>query len=90
MVNVGFEPVGRWFEAYLRRRKHEKSTSLNSESKEVDAEFDEGSEEELSDDEKAFLLSLDSKEWKKQDHYRVLGVKNRYAATEDDIKKACM
>lgn len=36
-----------------------------------------------------FLKSLDPKEWKDQDHYKVLGLElKRIAATEDDIKRA--
>ncbi|KAJ8472635.1 hypothetical protein ONZ51_g8395 [Trametes cubensis] len=43
-----------------------------------------GDEEETED-----LLSLDPKEWKKQDHYAVLGLSHlRYKATEEQIKIA--
>lgn len=36
-----------------------------------------------------FLKSLDPKEWKEQDHYKVLGLElKRIEATEDDIKRA--
>ncbi|XP_055685698.1 dnaJ homolog subfamily C member 2 [Lutzomyia longipalpis] len=36
-----------------------------------------------------FLRSLDPKEWKDQDHYAVLGLKNlRFNATDDDLKRA--
>lgn len=36
-----------------------------------------------------YLRSLDPKDWKKQDHYKVLGVKDlRYKATDDIIKTA--
>lgn len=90
MINVGYEPVGRYFEAYLRRKKHEKSTSLGSDAKNEDDGIDDSSQDELSEDDKAFLLSLNSAEWKKQDHYRVLGIKSRHEATEDEIKKSCM
>jgi DnaJ family protein C protein 2 len=35
------------------------------------------------------LLASDPKEWKKQDHYAVLGLGNlRYKATEDHIRVA--
>lgn len=41
------------------------------------------------DDDVEYLRSLDPKEWKSQDHYAVLGMKNlRYKATDDDIKRA--
>ena len=96
MVSVGFEPVGRWFEVYLRRRIHTQSISLSSEPKgdgddsydDID-EIDDDGDDELTEDDKTFLLSLDSNEWKKQDHYRVLGIKDRFCATEDEIKLAC-
>ncbi|XP_065089223.1 dnaJ homolog subfamily C member 2 [Ochlerotatus camptorhynchus] len=36
-----------------------------------------------------YLKSLDPKDWKNQDHYAVLGLKDmRFEATEDDIKRA--
>lgn len=42
------------------------------------------------EDDILYLRSLDPKEWKEQDHYAVLGIKNlRHRATEDVIKRAC-
>jgi len=36
-----------------------------------------------------YLRSLDPKEWKEQDHYAVLGLKNvRWNASDDDVKRA--
>lgn len=36
-----------------------------------------------------YLKSLDPKDWKNQDHYAVLGLKNmRFTATDEDIKRA--
>ncbi|KAI9223793.1 hypothetical protein BC828DRAFT_375133 [Blastocladiella britannica] len=41
------------------------------------------------DDDAAFLATLDPKEWKAQDHYRVLGLGHlRFLATADDIKQS--
>ena len=41
------------------------------------------------EDDLDYLHSLDPKEWKDQDHYAVLGLKNkRYRASDDDIKRA--
>ena len=41
-------------------------------------------------DDLVYLRSLDPKEWKEQDHYAVLGIKDlRHRATEDVIKRAC-
>ncbi|KPJ07530.1 DnaJ-like subfamily C member 2 [Papilio machaon] len=49
----------------------------------------ENSEEVIFEDDVEYLRSLDPKEWKKQDHYAVLGMKDlRYKASEDDIKRA--
>lgn len=49
----------------------------------------EKAEELIFDDDVEYLRSLDPKDWKMQDHYAVLGMKNlRYKATDDDIKRA--
>ncbi|XP_050352618.1 dnaJ homolog subfamily C member 2 [Nymphalis io] len=46
-------------------------------------------EEIVFEDDVEYLRSLDPKEWKKQDHYAVLGIKKlRYEASDDDIKRA--
>ncbi len=38
-----------------------------------------------------YLNALDPGKWKKQDHYKVLGLSQlRYRATEAHIRKACM
>jgi DnaJ homolog subfamily C member 2 len=56
----------------------------------VDDLDEEGGEEELFEDDIDYLKSLDPKEWKTQDHYRVLGLTTkRIKASEDDIKRAC-
>merc|ERR1712168_12636 len=61
-----------------------------SEDKDIEEDvLDDEDEGELSVDEAAFLLSLDPSEWKKQDHYRVLGLSHlRSKSTDDDIKRA--
>lgn len=51
-------------------------------------------EEDLSqyqfEDDLEYLRSLDPRDWKDQDHYAVLGIKDlRHRATEDLIKRAC-
>ncbi|XP_032218836.2 dnaJ homolog subfamily C member 2 [Nematostella vectensis] len=82
------EPVGRWYEAYITRRQHSTSShhSLGSDSDDSSSS-DESLDSETEDD--AFLLTLDPKEWKNQDHYRVMGLtKLRHRASEDQIKKA--
>uniref|UniRef100_A0A131XFI1 Putative ribosome-associated chaperone zuotin translation n=1 Tax=Hyalomma excavatum TaxID=257692 RepID=A0A131XFI1_9ACAR len=88
LSQVEVEPVGRWFEAVYQnaRTRHVSSAaSIGSESS------DEGEGGSAAEDpaETQYLLSLDPKEWKSQDHYRVLGLQSkRHAATEHDIKKA--
>ena len=76
----------------MRRQKREKSASISSNPSDDSEQINDDDDVDnfqLTEDERAFLLSLDSKEWKKQDHYRVLRVKDRFAATEEAIKKAC-
>ncbi|CAG2176413.1 unnamed protein product, partial [Oppiella nova] len=34
-----------------------------------------------------YLLGLDPKDWKNQDHYRIFNIHNRFYATADDVKK---
>lgn len=46
-------------------------------------------EQKIEDVDVEYLRSLDPKEWKKQDHYKVLGIKNlRYEASDEIIKVA--
>ena len=50
---------------------------------------DSSTENDDFEDDLVFLRSLDPKEVKDQDHYKVLGIsKLRYKATDDQIKKA--
>jgi len=90
LLNLAFEPVGRWFEAHHRRAHAHHSQSHHS----VDESSSESSEEEEEEDQfdeedESLLSKLDPKDWKKQDHYLVLGLsKLRYRASEDQIKRA--
>lgn len=88
LIQVSYEPVGRWFDACLKRQRSEKSVSFVEELCEKESGSDED-DKELTDEEKSFMLSLDATEWKKQDHYRVLGVCHlRWKATDEEIKSA--
>ncbi|XP_011305271.1 dnaJ homolog subfamily C member 2 [Fopius arisanus] len=61
--------------------------SINNKSPE--STDDEDEEENLIEDDLEYLRSLDPKEWKNQDHYAVLGLKQlRFEASEDIIKRA--
>uniref|UniRef100_A0A2C9LJJ1 Uncharacterized protein n=1 Tax=Biomphalaria glabrata TaxID=6526 RepID=A0A2C9LJJ1_BIOGL len=89
LLSLDYEPVGRWFEAHHRRahslhsHSHHSLDSSSSESEE------EAEEDQFDDEDESLLLRLDPKEWKKQDHYAVLGLsKLRYRASEDQIKRA--
>ncbi|XP_064633231.1 dnaJ homolog subfamily C member 2-like [Lineus longissimus] len=87
LSTIQVEPVGRWFEAYCLRRLRKQTLSANS----VHSSSSEDTESDVSEDEEdvAFLQSLDPTDWKHQDHYQVLGLKNlRYKATDDQIKRA--
>lgn len=57
--------------------------------KEITNEDELKTEAGIEDVDVEYLRSLDPKEWKKQDHYKVLGLKNlRYKASDDIIKCA--
>lgn len=87
LTKVKVEPVGRWFEALCLRKRHKHSLSQHSISSSSSSESEE--EEDEVEDDTSLLLSLDPKDWKKQDHYAVLGLgKLRYKATDAQIKKA--
>ena len=92
------EPVGRWFLSHWDRLHAHRgmsssgagagsdeedgadSASSSSEEEEEDVEFE---------DDLEYLRSLDPKECKEQDHYRVLGIPRlRIRATEEQIRKA--
>uniref|UniRef100_A0A2K5VPI8 DnaJ homolog subfamily C member 2 n=2 Tax=Macaca TaxID=9539 RepID=A0A2K5VPI8_MACFA len=82
------EPVGRWFEAFVKRRNRNASASFQEleDKKELSEESE---DEELQLEEFAMLKTLDPKDWKNQDHYAVLGLGHvRYKATQRQIKAA--
>uniref|UniRef100_A0A8C9KIN9 DnaJ homolog subfamily C member 2 n=1 Tax=Panthera tigris altaica TaxID=74533 RepID=A0A8C9KIN9_PANTA len=81
------EPVGRWFEAFVKRRNRNASASFQE--LEDKKELSEGSEDEELQLEEFSLKTLDPKDWKNQDHYAVLGLGHvRYKATQRQIKAA--
>ena len=46
-------------------------------------------EDDIDDDE--YLRSLDPRNWKEQDHYKIFGLKSkRFFASEQEIKSACI
>ncbi|XP_040827166.1 dnaJ homolog subfamily C member 2 isoform X2 [Ochotona curzoniae] len=82
------EPVGRWFEAFVKRRNRNASASFQElEDKKELSEESEDEEPQL--EEFPMLKTLDPKDWKNQDHYAVLGLGHvRYKATQRQIKAA--
>nr|XP_002739518.2 PREDICTED: dnaJ homolog subfamily C member 2-like [Saccoglossus kowalevskii] len=88
-VCLKVEPVGRWYQAYISRRHHRRTLS-HTEDYNSSSSSDYSDDDIITEDEdETFLLTLDPKEWKKQDHYRVLGLGHlRYKATDQQIKKA--
>ncbi|CAH2275733.1 dnaJ homolog subfamily C member 2 [Pelobates cultripes] len=82
------EPVGRWFEAFIKRRNRSVSASFQELEDEKESS-EESEDEEYQLEEFPLLKTLDPKDWKNQDHYAVLGLKNlRYKATQKQIKAA--
>ncbi|KAG5845662.1 dnaJ homolog subfamily C member 2 [Anguilla rostrata] len=87
-VQFQVEPVGRWFEAFLKRRDRNVSASFQ-ELEEEEELSEESEDEELQLEEYPMLKTLDPKDWKNQDHYAVLGLAHmRYKATQKQIKAA--
>uniref|UniRef100_A0A665TD36 DnaJ homolog subfamily C member 2 n=1 Tax=Echeneis naucrates TaxID=173247 RepID=A0A665TD36_ECHNA len=87
-VQVQVEPVGRWFEAYVKRRNRNVSASFQ-ELEEEEVSSEESDDEEFQLEEYLMLRTLDPKDWKNQDHYAVLGLPHlRYKATQKQIKAA--
>ncbi|KAJ0015333.1 hypothetical protein NQD34_008953 [Periophthalmus magnuspinnatus] len=87
-VQVQVEPVGRWFEAFIKRRNRNVSASFQ-ELEEEEESSEESDDEEFTLQECSSLRTLDPKEWKNQDHYAVLGLPHlRYNATQKQIKAA--
>ncbi|KAK5849349.1 hypothetical protein PBY51_008999 [Eleginops maclovinus] len=87
-LQIQVEPVGRWFEAYVKRRNRNTSVSFQ-ELVEDEESSEESEDEDLQLEEYPMLRTLDPKDWKNQDHYCVLGLPHlRYKATQKQIKAA--
>ncbi|XP_062339031.1 dnaJ homolog subfamily C member 2 [Osmerus eperlanus] len=87
-VRIEVEPVGRWFEAFVKRRNRNVSASFQ-ELEEEEELSEESEDEELQLEEYPLLRTLDPKDWKNQDHYAVLALAHmRYKATQKQIKAA--
>lgn len=62
-MQVQVEPVGRWFEAYVKRRNRNTSASFQ-ELEEEEVSSEESEDEEFQLEEYPMLRTLDPKDWK--------------------------
>mgnify|MGYP001810639820 CR=1 FL=1 len=89
-IELEFEPVGKGFEQYnfIRHQGDLGYQDLEGEES-SDSEEEKEEEKEETPEYLKYLATLDPKNWKDQDHYKVLGLeKLRYKATQSQIKKA--
>lgn len=90
-VKKNLELLGPKFQAFVRRRFHNRT---HSEDEKIQQEIYGSGEAELDDfsddeEETSDLADLDPRDWKSQDHYKVLGLsKYRYKASDAQIKAA--
>ncbi|KAL9105567.1 MAG: hypothetical protein Q9227_009268 [Pyrenula ochraceoflavens] len=85
------EPYGPHFLAYARRKRHNRTFSEDEriQAQEKAKKVEDDDPGEISEPEDPLELARDAKDWKGQDHYKILGLsKYRYKATEEQIKKA--
>ncbi|KAH7308691.1 DnaJ domain-containing protein [Stachybotrys elegans] len=90
-VQRSIEPVGPHFLAHARRARHKRTFSEDDriQAQESAKKVEDGDESDMSEPEDPMMLQREAKDWKTQDHYKVLGLsKYRYKATEEQIKKA--
>ena len=86
-ITLEFEPVGKWFEQYNYLR-HQGDADFE-EVVESSSESEDENDVEETPEYIQYLETLDPKNWKDQDHYKVLGLENlRYKATPHQLKKA--
>ncbi|TQW01316.1 ribosome associated DnaJ chaperone Zuotin [Cordyceps javanica] len=85
------EPVGPHFLAHARRARHKRTFSEDDriQAQESAKKTEDADESEEEEEEDPMLLQREAKDWKSQDHYKILGLsKYRWKATEEQIKKA--
>ncbi|KAK4144975.1 DnaJ domain-containing protein [Dichotomopilus funicola] len=85
------EPVGPYFLAHARRARHKRTFSEDDriQAQERAKKVEDNDDGEISEPEDPMMLQREAKDWKSQDHYKVLGLsKYRYKATEEQIKRA--
>ncbi|KAJ6788957.1 hypothetical protein PWT90_04194 [Aphanocladium album] len=85
------EPVGPHFLAHARRARHKRTFSEDDriQAQENAKKTEDNDESEDEEEEDPMMLQSQAKDWKTQDHYKILGLsKYRWRATEEQIKKA--
>ncbi len=85
------EPVGPYFLAHARRARHKRTFSEDDriQAQERAKKVEDNDDSEISEPEDPMMLQREAKDWKAQDHYKVLGLsKYRHKATEEQIKRA--
>ncbi|KFA73287.1 hypothetical protein S40288_07247 [Stachybotrys chartarum IBT 40288] len=90
-VQRSIEPVGPHFLAHARRARHKRTFSEDDriQAQESAKKVEDGDESDVSEPEDSMMLQREAKDWKTQDHYKVLGISRyRYKASEEQIKKA--
>ncbi|KAF2863727.1 DnaJ-domain-containing protein [Piedraia hortae CBS 480.64] len=90
-VDRSVEPVGKYFLAHARRKRHHRTFSederIHATQTARKAKDDDAGE--ISEAEDPMMLQRAAKDWKQQDHYAVLGItRYRWRATEEQIKRA--
>jgi len=93
LTSIKVEPVGRWFLSHWERLESGRGLSISGvgggQESESESESQESETEVDFEDNLEYLRSLDPKECKDQDHYKVLGLSShRHKATDEQIKKA--
>ncbi|KPM36678.1 Zuotin [Neonectria ditissima] len=90
-VQRAIEPVGPHFLAHARRARHKRTFSEDDriQAQESAKNIEDGDESDVSEPEDPMMLQREAKDWKTQDHYKILGLsKYRHKASEEQIKKA--
>ncbi|KAK3330692.1 DnaJ domain-containing protein [Apodospora peruviana] len=85
------EPIGPHFLAHARRARHKRTFSEDDriQAQERAKNVEENDDGDISETEDPMMLQREAKDWKTQDHYKVLGLsKYRWKATEEQIKRA--
>ncbi|KAL5278168.1 DNAJC2 family protein [Megaselia abdita] len=86
---IKFERVGSAYANLMRKLKNNGALGNHAENSEEENSESSSNDADYTEVDVGFLKSLDPKEWKDQDHYKVLGLElKRIEATEDDIKRA--